>query len=77
MARVHKWLKKSGVSKHKGALHRALGYSKGAHLPTSVLVAHSHGSSKTARRARFALVARGYYSGHPFKHRHAHHGRSR
>ncbi|HYX20815.1 MAG TPA: hypothetical protein VFA98_08225 [Thermoanaerobaculia bacterium] len=76
MRRVHKWIKKSGVPKHKGALHRTLGYGKHEHIPTSVLVAHSHGGGKTAHRSRWALLARGYY-GHGFKHRRAHHGRAR
>jgi hypothetical protein len=69
MARRKFWIAKSGVPKHRGALKRTLGYGKYDHIPTSVLVAHSHGGGKTAHRARWALIARGYY-GKPFRHHH-------
>ncbi|HTR02526.1 MAG TPA: hypothetical protein VMN82_04960 [Thermoanaerobaculia bacterium] len=70
MARVNKWIKRTGVSKHRGKLHRKLGYAPREHIPTSVLVKHSHGNSTEAHEARFALLARGYYTGKPFKHHH-------
>ena len=31
------WIQKTGVRKHKGALHRQLGYPKGKKIPTKLL----------------------------------------
>lgn len=72
--RPYKWIGKTEVKKrgHKGALHRMLGYRKGAKIPTSVLIAHQHDTGLRGQRVRFALNVRRLG-----KKRRARHARSR
>ena len=57
--RVRKWIQKSGVKKHKGALHRALGYALGLKIPTHVLERTAHAGGHLGHMAQFALNVRG------------------
>lgn len=73
--RVRKWIQKSGVSEHKGALHRQLGYKKGEKIPTGELLKLEHAPGKLGHRVRWALIARGKLGKHKaFRH---HHGPAR
>ena len=69
--RTRKWIKKSGVPEHKGALHRELGYKKGEKIPTGELLKLQHAPGKLGHRVRWALIARGKLGKHKaFKHHH-------
>jgi len=71
--RVNKWVGKTSVKKHKGALHRMLGYGKREKIPSKVLFAHRHDSGLLGERVRFAINARKFHH----KKRRAHHGHGR
>lgn len=45
-----------GMHLKKGALHRDLGIPEGQIIPRAKIKAAAHGNSKTARRARAALM---------------------
>ena len=77
-ARPYKWIQKTGVKKphHKGALHRALGYAQGEHIPTKVLLSHKHDTGHLGHMVRFALNVRGLRHHHGPVHRHHYHVRA-
>lgn len=79
MAHAHpyKWIAKSGVRKHKGALHRALGYAPGEPIPTHVLLRNKHATGHLGHMVRYALNVRGLHHHHGPIHRHHHHVRAR
>jgi len=56
--RKNKWIQKTGVKKHKGALHRALGYAEGEKIPVSVLHKAVHKGGHLGHMAQFALNVR-------------------
>jgi len=53
-----KWIKKSGIAKHKGALHRALGIPMGQRIPDRTLIAATHRPGHVGRMAREAATLR-------------------
>ncbi len=62
--RPYKWIQKTGVKKHKGALHRALGYAPGETIPVNVLRREVHKGGHVGHMALFALNARGFRHHH-------------
>lgn len=52
------WIAGTGISKHKGALHRELGVPMGQKIPAGKLAAAAHGNGKLAKRARLAQTLR-------------------
>ena len=76
--RPYKWIQKSGVKKHKGALHRALGYGREEVIPTPVLRRAIHQGGHLGHMAQFALNVRGLRGRHhPLQKRRASHARTR
>jgi len=86
--RPYKWIGPTGVKKHKGALHRAMGYAPGEHIPTRELEKEVHKGGHVGHMAQFALNVRGLKHHHgPLSRtslarrrrrmRHAHHTRTR
>lgn len=75
MKRRRKWIQASGVKKHKGALHRALGYAAGEKIPTPVLRKNVHKGGHVGHMALFALNMRGLHHGK--RRRRARHGSTR
>lgn len=65
----YKWIQKSGASKpgHKGALHRALGISRGRKIPVRLLQRAAKAGGHLGHMARFALNVR------RLRHRRTHH----
>jgi len=59
MAQQKSWIQKA--IKKPGALHEELGIPQGKKISTSTLLAHSHGNSKLAKRARLALAMRKFH----------------
>jgi len=57
--RPYKWIQPTGVKKHKGALHRALGIPEGERIPTSTLKRAVHQGGHVGHMALFALNVRG------------------
>ncbi len=53
------WIEESGISQHKGALHKSLGVPMGTKLPMAKLKKAAGGDSKLAKRARLAMTLRG------------------
>lgn len=54
------WIADTGISKHKGALHRSLGIPTGEKIPAAKLKAAAKGDSKLAKRARLAMTLRSF-----------------
>jgi hypothetical protein len=54
-----KWIQKTHIAEHKGALHRMLGIPVSEKIPLATLKRASHASGKLGHRARMALVLRG------------------
>lgn len=86
----YKWIATTGVKKprHKGALHRALGYAPGEKIPRSVLEREVHKGGHVGHMALFALNMQGLRHHHgPLskaslskrrrRMRHAHHHHTR
>ncbi len=67
---MKKWIKKSGIEKHKGALHRALHVPLHKKIPLGKMIRAAHGSGHVAHMAREALNLRGlaHHYG-PLKHK--------
>ncbi len=65
--RPRKWVQKTGIAKHKGALHRALGIPEGQIIPLATLHKAADESGHVGHMARMAITMRG------FKHHHGHH----
>lgn len=67
--RVKKWVKGSGIAKHKGALHRALGVAKGKKIPYPLLLWATHQPGHLGHMAREAKTMRGFKHRRKAKHR--------
>lgn len=66
-----KWIQKTGIAKHKGELHRALGVPLGEIIPEHKLIEASHMGGKMGHRARLAMTLRGLPRHHgPVIHHH-------
>jgi len=76
MARAKKWISKTGIKKHKGALHRALNIPVGQRIPDSRLIAATRRGGHVGHMARMAANIRGLPH-HFGPRRKAHHGRPR
>jgi hypothetical protein len=76
---ARKWIKATGIAKHKGALHRALGIPLGKRIPDRTLIAAMHRSGHVGKMARMAGNLRGLHHHHgPLKRRRkVHHKRGR
>ncbi len=53
-----KWIQKSGISKHKGALHRALGVPEDKPIPLGTIRKAAKSTGRLGRMARMALTMR-------------------
>jgi hypothetical protein len=60
VAKPKKWIQKSGIGKHKGALHRALGIPMGQRIPDRTLIAAMRKPGHVGRMAREAGTLRGF-----------------
>ena len=76
--RPYKFIKSTGIKRHKGALHRALGIPAGRRITDAELASAARRPGHVGHMARFAQTLR------TFRHRHgargrrrAHHRRSR
>jgi hypothetical protein len=54
--RTRKWIQKSGIRRHRGALHRALGIS--GKIPMSTLHAKEHARGHLGHMVREAITLR-------------------
>jgi hypothetical protein len=75
--RTRRFIQKTGISKHKGALHRALGVPEGQIIPLAMLEKAAKAPGRLGKQARLALVLRGLPRHHGPRKRHRAHARRR
>ena len=56
---AEKWIQKTGIAKHKGALHKELGVPEGKKIPAKKLAKAAKAGGKEGRRARLAETLKG------------------
>jgi hypothetical protein len=58
--RTKRWIQKTGIAKHRGALHVALGIPLGEKIPLHILKRASHEDGHVGHMANMALRLRGF-----------------
>ena len=75
---ARKWIKKTGIRKHRGKLRHALGLpARGKKIPESMLRAHEHEGGHLGHMVREAITLRRISAHRKHRRRRAHHSRSR
>lgn len=74
--RPRKFIKGTGIKRHKGALHRALGIPAGRRISDAELASAARRPGHVGHMARFAQTLRTFRHHHS-RRRRAHHSRSR
>jgi hypothetical protein len=60
MKRNRLWIQKSGIKKHKGALHRALGIPESKTIPIGLLTKTAERNDHVGRMAKLAVRLRSF-----------------